>query len=150
MNPTYNHLRTFFLTTSFITRFNLLWYSMEGFAFSSKRILCMQIDGLILLKSSIDQAIASLCFLRISTTSFFFSIVKSATMIVGLDFSSPGKAYFKCLGFSFRISPSELFSTFYPFTSLLLKLSSFSSLWLITDSISSAFSFSFSLSSSSL
>ena len=51
----------------------------------------MQIDGLIPFKSSTDQAIASSCFLRISTTYFTFSVVKSAAMIIGLDFLHLGK-----------------------------------------------------------
>ena len=44
------------------------------------------IDGMIPFKSSIDQAIVSLCFLRISNIFFSFSIVKSAAIITGLDF----------------------------------------------------------------
>ena len=65
----------------------------------------MQIDGLIPFNSSTDQAIASLCFLRISISFCFLSSVKSTTIITGFDLSAPKKAYFKCLGNSFRINP---------------------------------------------
>ena len=66
----------------------------------------MQIEGLIPFKSSNVQATASLYFLRIRSSFFSFSSVKSASMIIGFDFSDPKKAYFKCLGNSFKISPS--------------------------------------------
>ena len=55
----------------------------------------MQIDGLIPFKYSTAQAIASLCFMRISTTSFSFSVVKSAAMITGLNFYSPKNCIFQ-------------------------------------------------------
>ena len=106
INPAFSHLRTSFFTTSFIIGFNLLYCSIEVLAFSSIRILCIQINGLIPFKSSIDQAMASLCFLRISTTFFFFSTVKFATKISGFDYFSPRNTNFKCLGNSFKISPS--------------------------------------------
>ena len=142
MKPALSHLRTSFLTTSFITGFNLLWCSIEGFALSTIRILCMQIDGLIPFKFLIDQAIASLYFLRVSTTFFSFSEVRSVAMITGLDFSSPKNAYFKCLGSSFRISPLELFYASRTFTSMLLTSSSFPSLKFSTVSISLALALS--------
>ena len=123
MNPTFNHLRTFYLTTSFIIGFNLLWCSTKVLAFSTMRILCTQIDGLIPFKSSTDQPMASLCFLKIYTTFFSFSVVKFAAIITSLNFSSPRNTNFRCLGNSFRISPFELFSTSYSFTLLLLELS---------------------------
>ena len=46
----------------------------------------MQIDGLVPFKSSIDQAIASLYFLRISISFFSLSSVKSVAIITGLIF----------------------------------------------------------------
>ena len=83
----------------------------------------MQIEGLILFKSSTNQAMASLYFLRnpISFCSFF--IVKSAAMITGCALSAPKKAYFKCFGSSFRINPSKLFSASCSSSSLLLDFS---------------------------
>ena len=66
----------------------------------------MQIDGLILFKSSIDQAIASLRFLRILISYYSFSSVKSAAINTGCALSAPKKAYFTCLGNSFIINPS--------------------------------------------
>ena len=66
----------------------------------------MQIEGLILFKSSTDQAMAYLYFLRISISFCFFSSVKLAAMITGCAFSAPKKAYFRCLGNSLRINLS--------------------------------------------
>ena len=77
----------------------------------------MQIDGLIPFKSSTYQAIASLYLLRISTSLCSLSFVKSAAIITGFDISTPRKAYFKCLGNSFRINPVEHFSTSCAFSS---------------------------------
>ena len=66
----------------------------------------MQIDGLISFNSSIDQAIASLCFLRISISFYSFSSIKSPAIITGFDLSALKKAYFRCLGNSFIINAS--------------------------------------------
>ena len=66
----------------------------------------MQIDGLVPFKSSTDQAIASLYFLRISISFFSLSSVKSVAIITGFDLSAPKKTYFGFLGNSFRINPS--------------------------------------------
>ena len=66
----------------------------------------MQIDGVIPFKSSTEQAMASLCFLRISISFYSLSYVKSVAIITSFDLSAPKKAYFKCLGNSFRINPS--------------------------------------------
>ena len=56
----------------------------------------MQIEVLIPFKSSTDQAMASLYFLRILISFCSFSFVKPATMIIGSAPSAPKKAYFKC------------------------------------------------------
>ena len=66
----------------------------------------MQIDGLIPFKTSIDQAIASLYFLRISISFYSLSYVKSTTIIIGFDISAPKKTYFRFLGNSFILNPS--------------------------------------------
>ena len=71
----------------------------------------MQIEGLIPFKSSTDQAMAYLYFLRILISFCYFSTIKSAAMITGCSLSAPKKAYFRCLGNSLRINPLELFST---------------------------------------
>ena len=92
----------------FLTGFSLLLCSIEVLAFSSKRILCIQIEGPIPFKSSIDQAIYSLYFLRISSSFCSSSLVNPAEMMTSLACSGCKKAYFKCLGYSFRINPSEL------------------------------------------
>ena len=55
----------------------------------------MQIEGLIPFKSSTNQAIASLYFLRIYSSYCSLCSVKSAAMIIGFDFSASKKAYFK-------------------------------------------------------
>ena len=80
----------------------------------------MQIQGLIPLKSSTDQAIASLYFPIISNSLCSLCYVKSANKITGFDFSTSKKAYFKCLGNSFRINPSKLVYTSYAFPLKLL------------------------------
>ena len=74
----------------------------------------MQIEGLIPFKSSTDQAIASLYFMRIFIYFSSFSSVKFASIIIGLDFSAPKKAYFKSLGNSFKINPQSLFLLLVP------------------------------------
>ena len=66
----------------------------------------MQIVRLVPFKSSTDQAMASLCYLRISISFSALSSVKPAAIIIGFDLSAPKKAYFRCLGNSFRINPS--------------------------------------------
>ena len=66
----------------------------------------MQIEGLIPFKSSTDQAMTSLYFLRILISLSSFYTVQSAAMITGCALSAPKKAYFICLGNSLRISPS--------------------------------------------
>ena len=66
----------------------------------------MQIDGLIPFKSSTDQVITSLFFLRISIRFCSLSYVKSAAIITGFDLSAHKKTYFRWLGNSFIINPS--------------------------------------------
>ena len=68
-----------------------------------------KIDGLIPFKSSTDHAIASLYFLRILISLCSFSFVKSVAIITGCALLTPKKAYFRCLGNSFRINSSKLF-----------------------------------------
>ena len=80
----------------------------------------MQIEGLIPFKSSIDQAMASLYFLRILISFCSFSTIKSITMITGCALLALKKVYFRCLGNSLRVSPLELIFTSYSFSSLLL------------------------------
>ena len=68
----------------------------------------MHIEGLILFKSSIDQAIASLYFLRVSNNFCSSSSVNVAEIITDFSFFGSEKAYFKCLGNSFKVNPFEL------------------------------------------
>ena len=96
---------------------------MEVFTFSSKRILCIQIECLIPFKSSTDQGIAPLYFLRISRGLCSSSSFNAADIITGLAFSSSKKAYFKCLGHSFKVNPYELVSISFAFSSLMLDFS---------------------------
>ena len=106
----------------------------------------MQIEGLVPFKSSIDQAMASLYFMRICSSFYCFSSVKSTTMITGYALSAPKKAYFKCLGNCFRINPLELFSTPCSFPSLLLYLSVLISFRLSVISLNSKLEFRYSTS----
>ena len=87
----------------------------------------MEIDGLIPFKSSTDQAMTSLYFLRILISFCSFSSVKLAATITSYALSIPKKAYFKCLANSFIINLSKFFSISCSFSSLLLEFSTFSS-----------------------
>ena len=75
------------------------------------------IEGLIPFKSYIDQAMAPLYFLRMSSSFCSLCFVKSADMITGLDFPASRKAYFRCLGNSFIIKPFELVFVYETFSS---------------------------------
>ena len=79
----------------------------------------MQIEGLIPFKSSIDQAITSLYFLRISNSFCSSCLVNAAEIITSFDFSGSKKPYFKCLGSSFKVNPYELVSVSFASSSLL-------------------------------
>ena len=68
-------------------------------------------EGLIPFKSSIDQLMTPLYFLRISNSFYSLCSVKLVDIITGLDFPALRKAYFKCSGNYFRIKPSELVFT---------------------------------------
>ena len=83
----------------------------------------MQIKGLIPFKSSIDQAIASFYFLRISNNLCSSSSVNEAKIITGFSFSSSKKAYFNYLGISFKVNPYELVFVSFSSSSLLLIFS---------------------------
>ena len=52
----------------------------------------MQIEGLVPFKSSTNQAMTFLYFLRILISFYSFSIIKLATMITGCSLSAPKKA----------------------------------------------------------
>ena len=78
----------------------------------------MQIEGLIPFKSYTNQAIASLYFLRISISLCFSSSFNAVDIIKSFAFSGPMKAYFKCLGNSFKVNPFELVSISLAFSSL--------------------------------
>ena len=79
----------------------------------------MQIEGLIHFKSFIDQAIDGLYFLRISNSFCSSSSVNAAKIITGFAFSGSKKAYFNCLGNSFKVNPYELVSISFASFSLL-------------------------------
>ena len=95
----------------------------------------MQIEELIPFKSSIDQAIASLYFLRISNSFCYSSLVNAVEIMTGFAFFGSKKAYFKCLGNSFKVNPSELVYVSFASSSLLLVFSVLFSLKLNTDSL---------------
>ena len=104
----------------------------------------MQIEGLMPFKSSIDQAIASLYFLRISSSLCYSSSVNVADIIIGFAFSGSKKAYFNYLGSYFKVNPYELVSISIAFSSLLLNFYVLSSFKLKTVSFNSKFEFSHS------
>ena len=95
----------------------------------------MQIDGLIPFKSSIDQVIASLYFLKTSTSFYSLCSIKSVDMIIGFDSSASKKAYLKYLSNSFRINPLELVSTSFAFPSQQLDFYALHSFRLSTVSL---------------
>ena len=55
----------------------------------------MQMEGLIPFKSSMDQAIASLYFLRVSSSFCSSGLVNADEIITSFAFSGSKKAYFK-------------------------------------------------------
>ena len=110
----------------------------------------MHIEGPIPFKSSTNQTISSLYFLRISISFCSFSFVKSTYMITSFDFSTLKKAYFRCLGNSFKINPSELIYTSCILSSLLLDFSTLCSFRLSTVSFNSKLEFINSTSISSI
>ena len=101
----------------------------------------MQIKGLIPFKSSIDQAIASLYFMRISNSLCPSSSFNAADIIIGFTFSGSKEAYFKCLGNSFKVNPSKLVFVSVAFSSLLLDFSILFSFKLKTASFKSKLEF---------
>ena len=83
----------------------------------------MKIEGLIPLKSSTDQAMASLYFMRIFNSFNSFYSVKSAAIITSYALSALKKAYFKGFDSFFKDNPSELVYISFAFSSLLLDFS---------------------------
>ena len=69
------------------------------------------------------QAIASLYFLKISYNLCSSYSVNAADIITGFAFSGSNKAYFKCLGNSFKVNPFELVYVYFASSSLLLVFS---------------------------
>ena len=114
MNPTFSHFNTSFLTTSFITGLSLLGCSMDVFTFSSKRILWMQIEGPIPFKSSTDQAISALYFLRIFISFSSLSFVKFTAIITGLDFSALRRHTSNVWAILSKLTPQSLFLLLVP------------------------------------
>ena len=110
----------------------------------------MQTERLTPFKSSTDQAMVSLYFMRILISLCSFYFVKLAAMITVCAPSAPKKAYFICLGNSLRINPSKLFSTPCPFSSLLLDFSALISFRLSTISLNSRLEFRYSTSKASI
>ena len=82
----------------------------------------MQIERLIPFKSFTDQA-TSLYFLRISSSFSFSNSVNAADIITCFAFFGPKNEYFKCMGNSFKVNPSELVYISFSFSSLLLDFS---------------------------
>ena len=74
----------------------------------------MQIKGPIPFKSSTDQAMTFLYFMRIPTSLCYFSTVKSAAMITGCALSAPKKAYLRCLGNCLELTLKNFFSLLIP------------------------------------
>ena len=101
----------------------------------------MPIEGLIPFKYSIDQAIASLYFLRISNSLCSSISVNAAEIITCFAFSGSKKAYFNYLGNSFKVNPYELVSISFASSSLLHICSVLFSFILSTTSFDSKLEF---------
>ena len=95
----------------------------------------MQIEGLIPLRSSIDQAIASLYFLRILSSCCSSILFNAADIITGFSPSGSKKEYFRRLGNSFNINLSALVSCSVALFSLLHEFSVLFSIKLQTVSM---------------
>ena len=83
----------------------------------------MHIEGLIHFKSSINQAIASLYFLRISNSFCSSSSANAAEITTDFAFSGSKKAYFKYQGNSLNTNSCELVYVSLTFSSFLLDFS---------------------------
>ena len=97
----------------------------------------MQIEELIPFKSSIDQAITFLYFLIISNSFCSSYSVNVVDIITCFAFFYSKKAYFKCLGNSFKVNPYELVSISFASFSLLFVFSVLFSFKLNTVSFNS-------------
>ena len=71
----------------------------------------------------IDQAIASSYFLRISNSFYSSCLVNAVDIVTGFAFSGSKKAYFNCLGNSFKVNPYELVYVSFASSSFLLVFS---------------------------
>ena len=83
MIPASSHLIISFFATSFMMGFNLLCCSTELLYQSSRRILCMYIEGLIHLISAMVYSMAFLYFPNTATKLFSCSTFKEDEMIIG-------------------------------------------------------------------
>lgn len=96
MTPTLNMFNTSFFTTSIIDGFKRLCACRLDLLPYSSRILCMQVNGEILLISTIVQPMASL-YLRSTLTSFssstWLSLLEVITERVPLSYK---KMYLRC------------------------------------------------------
>src|ERR1044072_2909489 len=98
MIPASNNFVTSFFTTSLIIGFSLLWCSLEVLQSSSSIMRCIQIEGLIPLRSVILYPKAVGYFLRICK-SFSVSVSPSfALTITGRSSSESRNSYLRFLG----------------------------------------------------
>src|ERR1044072_538897 len=105
MTPASRSLITSLLTTSFLVRLSHLCGCTIGLTFCSRRILCIQIAGLIPLISSIVQHKADLNLLKTLKSLSSCKVVRVLLMITGFLSPSSRKAYLReegsCLSSSF-------------------------------------------------
>ena len=66
-------------------------------------------EGLIRFKSSINEEIASVYFLRVSSCLCFSGSINATEIITSFSLSSSKKAYSNRLDNSFKVNPSILF-----------------------------------------
>ena len=91
------------MTTSIIAGFSLLCLSLTGAASACRRILCMQIDGLIPLMSATVHPNAALHSFNTCRSFSSCSWSSRAEMITGSVLSGPRNAYFRVSGSCFNI-----------------------------------------------
>lgn len=100
--PTFNSFKISFLTPSCMVGFNLLHNSLEGLAFSSRKILWVHTKRLIPFKSPIFQLNALLCLPSISNNLLSYSRVTEKNMTIGYDSFSLKNAYLRMEGRGFN------------------------------------------------
>jgi len=109
MIPTSSSLTVSFFTTSYIFSFNRCWGCLEGLCSSSRRIRCMQDDGLIPLISSMLYSMAPLYFQGGLNNFAIWVPSRLALTIIGKVSFRPRNSYLKWEGNGFNFTLAVYF-----------------------------------------